>query len=326
MVGNTQAMKATCHVLTVLGLAGLMWPTTFLAQHESQSPVHSSNADNTAESDSVWVFRDGVFQQRSTNNNVPEFDPHFARFDRDASGYHQRELPKPPDSFRYGWSGDVMLLRALDRFGKTWKLRLGCELTIEDNYPYGNIDGSHLLALDNAIEALNQSEPAANEGFPEAAGVLRRLFPDWKVSMNDTKPPIVFIENTKLKQPVLHRPVNLEAYAGGLAGLLSILRKGGIFLSRPWEGTDYIASFSDDTYYNRVIRIPAMQSTVGHCFAAALLDEKLNYGICFCLVSSRTGVRWIESGSQQKKEPLEAVLYVQRLSDTNPPALRRSAK
>jgi hypothetical protein len=98
-----------------------------------------------------------------------------------------------------------------------------------------------------------------------------------------------------------------------------------------------------------------MKTTVGACLATALLDEKLNYGICFALVSSPTGVCQLEmryhtnpiftqevidvsqllkldpsslapEGFTQAMVSVESILYVQRLSDTNRPAQGGSAK
>jgi hypothetical protein len=242
------------------------------------------------------------------------------------------------------WGADEHFLWSLDKFGKGWKVRLGCEFVAEEFvYPFED------------CEKLAASKSTAQQGIKEAITQLERFLPRCNVTVGETKPPIIFLEDKRLRQPLLHRPVTVEAYHGDLPGILAVFRKQGIFVSFPYSiilPQAWPMSFWDQI---REIRVPAMKTTVGNCLATALLDEKLNYGICFALVSSPTGARQLEvqclsnpvytqvviEGRQvslldpvnishgvltQEVISVESILYVQSLSDTNRPSQREAVK
>jgi len=198
-------------------------------------------------------------------------------------------------------SGHV--LASLDKFGKAWKLHCGCELMLDADYSWYE------------IEAFSRSRPGANEGFREASAEVRRLFPQFKVSLEKTNPPVIFITDTRVKQPLLPRPVKLEPFDGDVAGLVGFLYKHGVLVSLPWVHVTSMWPL-DLRDLGRGVRVPAMQTTVGDYLATALIDEKLGYGMCFALITSPNGIRQAGSAvtfpnQARKTYPLESVVYVQ---------------
>jgi hypothetical protein len=190
-------------------------------------------------------------------------------------------------------------------FGRAWKLRIGCELMLNADYPPAD------------LLALARSQPKGKDGFPEAAAVIRRRFPYFKVSLGETKPPLVLIEDTRIQQSVLHRPVDLNAFTGDMNGLMRVLNTQQVFLRWPVMFVVGEQNLFGPTQWHRAVRIPAMRSTVGDCLVTALLAKPLDYGLAFCLVSSPNGTRplvtqqVVNEKLQTVKQPVDALLYVQ---------------
>jgi hypothetical protein len=230
-------------------------------------------------------------------------------------------------SERLSWMADGYVLRAFDSFGKAWKLRVCCELMLDAQYSW------------NACEQLGRRRPTANEGVPQAAEAVRRLFPEFKVTWDKTNAPVIFIEDTRIKKPVLQRHVKLRAYDGRLFELVNFLRTQDVYLSWPWCVTHPpqwpMGPEGKLPNEDRVVHVPAMESTLGNYLATALVDKRFNDGMCFCLISSPTGVRNVERAfivgpKYDKLETrtvlIESVLYVQSLDDTNRPPDRGNLK